>query len=78
MFGRKKKTYKTTLNKFGIHTYEFIFKDELDIYSCLCLVPGYEKIKKRLDAQYIFSSYDEWKNYIQKKYINYDKKVSDE
>lgn len=70
----KGKKNKITLTERGVQKYSFIIKKEKDIYSCLCLVPRYEKIAKTLENKYKFNSYEDWEKYVQDKYENYDKK----
>lgn len=67
MFKNKRKEYKRKLNEIGIRKFEFNFHKEKNIYTCLCLVPGYRRILKEIEDEYKFGSYGEWKKYIEDK-----------
>lgn len=64
---------KRTLRAIGQRRYNFDFTLEKNIYSCLCCSYGAKKAFKKLDDEYKFNSYQEWEQYVHKKYKNYCK-----
>lgn len=67
-----KKTRKLPL--IGKRRFGFDIQFEKNIYCCLCCSHGSKKILKKLDSEFIFNSYHQWKQYIKDKYAFYDKK----
>lgn len=70
---QKKKKNKRSLNVIGKRKYDFDITLEKQIYSCLCCSYGAKKAFKKLDNEFKFNSYQQWKQYICNKYEHYSR-----
>lgn len=68
----KKKTKKKSLEKIGIKCYGFDFRLEKMIYCYLCCIHIKRWRLCKLDDAFKFNTYSQWKQYIYRKYRNYN------